>query len=352
MEDPRHGGRILRSPPDEGNRTASAPRPHVHHRIACRPTMSAGSPTQGDRGRRWGCGAGTEPGRRREHLSSKGSKFGESSFGGSDSPPSLRGGSMRLLFEGGFRPPPTAFSASSLDREDSGPGRLPFRHPLGRWSYMPAGSMWGSPPLLAEIASSGRSQPVYLYGLQTTPPRGQLAKRRSAATLVSYLTLRWDRRVVPWAGRTPWLLTGNQQTGSPVLPKLVNSSGAIHGKEVEGWTCSPRGRYGRGRSRGRPGWTELTGRSSMEIGVCPHPHTACNSPGGAPPVEARHRPVAGHEPGGDAATWESPRLRRPSGFRNVGDGDARRNAALLGAGAAPVVAALVEAGGTGRDARP
>lgn len=167
----------------EGNRERFGAPAHVHHRIGADEHVRRETHLQ-EIEARWGPapGRGLSDGR---HLFVLGERFGNV-FVGVQPPFGYEGDPMRLLFEGGFAPT-HAFSAFyRWIREDFGADAALHFGTHGALEFMP-GKHVGLSSHCWPDRLIGDLPNVYLYASNNSS-EGTLAKRRSAATLVSYLT--------------------------------------------------------------------------------------------------------------------------------------------------------------------
>jgi magnesium chelatase subunit H len=93
---------------------------------------------------------------------------------------------MRLLFERGFTPTHAFRPSIAGCARTSAPTRCCTSAPTARWSSCPA-SRWACPGVLAGPADR-RPAELCTCTRRTIPSEGTIAKRRAAATLISYLT--------------------------------------------------------------------------------------------------------------------------------------------------------------------
>ncbi len=167
----------------EGNRERFGAPAHVHHRIPADDHVRR-EPHLREIEAQWGPAPGRNLSDGR-HLFVLGERFGNV-FVGVQPPFGYEGDPMRLLFEGGFAPT-HAFSAFyRWIREDFGADAALHFGTHGALEFMP-GKHVGLSSRCWPDRLIGDLPNVYLYASNNSS-EGTLAKRRSAATLVSYLT--------------------------------------------------------------------------------------------------------------------------------------------------------------------
>ena len=327
----------LRSRLMEGNRDRFGAPANVHHRIPADDHVRR-EPHLKEIEAQWGSAPGRSLADGR-NIFILGEQFGNV-FVGVQPPFGYEGDPMRLLFEGGFAPT-HAFSAFyRWIREDFGAGAALHFGTHGALEFMP-GKHVGLSARCWPDRLIGDLPNVYLYASNNSS-EGTLAKRRSAATLVSYLTPPVGQAgLYRGLAELRGLLDRYRQT-EPGSSELVELTGAIHAKGVELDLLPGGSGWGEGDAV-EARVDELREKLlEMEYALIPY---GLHSLGAAPPPEARIDLLLAMSQAG-RSDLGIPSLREAFGLPDPGT-DAED--AALSERVRSVVAALVE-GRSGIDA--
>jgi magnesium chelatase subunit H len=343
----------LRSRIVEGNRDRFGAPAHVHHRIPADDHVRR-DPHLREIEAQWGPAPGRNLSDGR-HLFVLGERFGNV-FVGVQPPFGYEGDPMRLLFEGGCAPT-HAFSAFyRWIREDFGAHAALHFGTHGALEFMP-GKHVGLSSRCWPDRLIGDLPNVYLYASNNSS-EGTLAKRRSAATLVSYLT-----PPVGQAGLYRGLaeLRGLLDRARQADPASGEWEGLVEALQAKGAELELTAAGPAWTRAGAPARMDALREKLLEVEYALIPY-GLHTLGAPPPVEARVELVLAMSQAG-RSDLGMPSLREAFGME--GEGNEAENAGLADrvrpvlaglvegrAGVESTVLALVEMGSAAPEARP